>query len=170
MVACGCARPVYRSAPTAIGWTGRTTSRAQHHRPRTTTGLGIGRAHAKRDRAPEAGQARPQAACGSRLRARTELRPGPDDCEARRGGDLACSLTISDPGCLVGIPPPQRGKGRLAIFGERVGPPKAIPACRTKRIDGELRHHVLVPQQRAVECPGRGDNRCEMGFRVRDGY
>ena len=51
------------------------------------------------------------------------------------------------------------GKPGAAIFRQRLGVAEAVPARVAREAVGELRHDVEIPQQHAVERPGRGDQR-----------
>src|SRR5579883_95302 len=67
------------------------------------------------------------------------------------------SLASAGLGGLRLIPPPDRREGVAPIFGHDLGMAEAIPAGGALLPIGPLRHHIVVPQQHAVECPRGGD-------------
>src|SRR5215469_8374183 len=70
---------------------------------------------------------------------------------------VCLSLTGAGLGRLRLVPPPDGGKIGDPVFRHRIGMAEAIPARGALLVEGELRHHVVVPQQHAVERVGGGD-------------
>src|SRR5690348_5723455 len=85
---------------------------------------------------------------------------GPERAGATDGYPAAVgSRPLSDVRRLLRVPPPQGRQARAPIFWQ-VGMAEAVPARIAREWRGELRHHVEIPEQHAIERMGRSHQAC----------